>query len=200
MCEIKTEERPILIVEVKLDPAAYLRAWRHDGWILWLKWSIWLLLLIPLTISLGALYYSIRYQELFVEIIKNSISDFNVGILYLCAFFIMLYAVMLLVVRPRRALKRAIENLGDDTPWSFIYEFFDNHFRYADYNKVRQVSQNCDYAQITRVKNEKYCINIKTKAKNRWSIFKEGITREEEEQILKILYMHCQQIRNKKLA
>ena len=196
MSETKAEEKLLLAVHGKLTAASYERALRHASRVRYLQVAC-ILVFAFLLIDAGlAVYFAARYRESLSWWMREMFFGHSPAFWALLGFGLVWEAVMILVLRPGRLMKRVTEVLGEEQPWEISWLFYETRLRMVQKGRNQDAAQNIGYAQIARVRDRRYDLLIRTGARNAVSVFKEAITREEEKQILAILRERCPQVRS----
>ena len=193
--EQAAEEQPLLTVSYTVTLASYKKTLWHGTAVNVLK-TIGLCIGLIALIFLGVcLYYSAAdhvpfFEECSAVLKELAGTQWYYGPLFLAA------ALLVHCFISWQQFRMMKERVGKEQGLKQTISFYDHYVRGSGSGGYGSGHQDFDYRQISRVKIRKYDILMITKGKNALSVFREAISREQEQQILDILRTRCPQVRS----
>lgn len=194
--DLSDQEQPLLTVDFDLSRAYYEKGLRYSMVRKWARGFCLLLVLLFVLYAGMDLYYAITQNLPYLELLKGTFTqkDPIIWLLYIAIFLV--YAIKYLVIQPAQMMKKTSGLFGSDGKCRLSYVFGEQLVRCVINGKNSDARQDINYADITRVKNRKYDLLLRTNQKTALSIYKEGLTAEDEQRILSILKARCPQVRS----
>ena len=172
-------EQPVLTVTSRLTQQDVFKAIRYYGFVYALKYTA-LLLVILTAINIGLNLY----HGLPAFYFSHLIDSYYPWLILLIIGYVFVRCVW---YYPKKQLAKTKELYGESGIWEIRYSFFDDRFMIEDISHQTVGKLTLRYADIRRIRTNRYQHMIITHGRNRISINRLGLSAEDEQAMMKIL-------------